>query len=290
VKRKEFVVELSSGVVPFLGDINDSGVLAEACKGVDNVFHLAAIASEYKATTEEIMRVNVDGTRNVLEACEENGVQHFVFPSTLDVYGHRRKELLSEESRLIPKDRYGLSKVLAEQVIQRYSATVPSTIFRIATIYGRSGFEPPFFKVFKIIEEQKAYLIGNGQNKLSLINLYDVLQAMVLAKSNTISNGKIYNLTDGISYTQEYLFDLAADLLKVPRPSRHISALIVNLVAKRRGLDSDELRFLTSNRMVNISKVENELGYRSMVRIEDGTKELVDEFLNQKRGVPETKP
>ncbi|HVA82659.1 MAG TPA: NAD(P)-dependent oxidoreductase [Candidatus Aquilonibacter sp.] len=285
VKRKEYILQLPPGVIPFLGDINDMNVLKDACRGVDNVYHLAAIVSEYQAGTEEIMRVNVEGTHNIMEACAFANVKHVIFLSSLDVYGHSRKELLTEDSKLEPRDRYGLSKVLAEKEVMKYKDIVPFTIFRVAQIYG-PGFEHYFFKFFKVIKEQKAYIIGDGKNELNLIHVEDALHAMILASSTEVSRYKIYNLTDGKAYSQIQLFHFAADILKVPRPSRHISRFIVGFVAKQRGIDSDELRFLTSNRHVDTTKIQKELGFSSRVSLEDGAGEFVKQFLDQ--GTKET--
>lgn len=280
VKSKEGVMDLPTGVIPFLGDINNLQVLTDACKGVNNVYHLAAIVSEYRVDTEEIMRVNVEGTHNIMEACAANSVDHVIFLSSLDVYGHHRHGLLNEESKLEPKDRYGLSKVLAEKEVMKYQGIVPYTIFRVGTIYG-PGFEHYFFKFFKAIKEGKAYIIGDGNNRLNLIHVEDALNAMLLATSNQISQYKIYNLTDGKSYTQQELFYLAADLMKIPRPTRHISKIIVRLVAKSKGIDSDELRFLMSSRHVDITKVQTELGFRARISLEDGAGAFVKQFLDQ---------
>jgi nucleoside-diphosphate-sugar epimerase len=281
VKRREQIVELSQGVIPYIGDITSPKELDDACNGVDNVFHLAGAVSEYKYTTEELMRTNVDGTRNVLDACEKYGVKHFIFASTIDVYGRKRSEVLTEDSERKPSDRYGYSKMLAEDVVGRYNNTVPSTILRIAVVYG-PGFESSFFKIFKALQDQKVYMIGNGQNHLAIIHIYDVLQAMLLARINEKSKNRIYNVSDGTSYTQEYLFDVAADELKVPRPTRHVNELIVKLVAKNRGLNTDELRFITSNRVIDISRIRNELGFSPMVNIKVGGGELVKAFLAKK--------
>ncbi|MGC8623430.1 MAG: NAD-dependent epimerase/dehydratase family protein [Candidatus Micrarchaeia archaeon] len=278
IKRKEMVVELPAGIIPFIGDLTDIHALKKAVEGTDTVFHLAAIVSEYKATTEEIIRVNVDGTRNIMDAAEESGGPHVIFASTVDVYGHKRKDLLTEESAIDPKDRYAYSKVLAEQVINRYKPVVPFTIFRMANIYG-PGFEAPFFKVFRLIKEGKARIIGKGDNKLNLVHIYDVLQAMLLAKENKVSRGKVYNLTDGQAHTQEFLFDFIADKLKVPRPSKHVSELLVRFLAKQYGIDSDELRFLMSSRLIDISKIRNELGYSPLIDIEKGGSSMIEDFL-----------
>lgn len=280
VKKKEFILQLPPGVIPFLGDITDMKVLNDACKGADNVYHLAAIVSEYRAGTEEIMRVNVEGTDNIMRACEANKVKHVIFLSSLDVYGHVRKERLTEESKLEPKDRYGLSKVLAEKAVLKYTDRVPFTIFRVGQIYG-PGFEYHFFKILKAIHDQKAYIIGDGRNKMNLIHTDDLLKALILATENEKSRYQIYNLTDGRTYNQEHLFNLAADYMHVPRPKRHISRIIVRLVAKQHGIDSDELRFLLSNRDIDTSKIQRELGFRADVSIEEGARAFVKEFLDQ---------
>ncbi|MGC8710640.1 MAG: NAD-dependent epimerase/dehydratase family protein [Candidatus Micrarchaeia archaeon] len=281
VKRKEQIVELSPGVIPYIGDITNQKELDDAVNGADNVFHLAGAVSEYRYTTEELMHINVDGTRNALDACEKYGIKHFIFSSTIDVYGRKRNELLTEDSERKPSDRYGYSKMLAEDVVERYKNTVPSTILRIATVYG-PGFESSFFKIFKALQDQKVYFIGNGKNHLSIIHIYDVLQALLLARMNDKSKNRIYNTSDGTSYTQEYLFDLAADELKAPRPTKHMSEFIVKLVAKSRGLDTDELRFITSDRVIDITRIKTELGFNPMVNIKVGGSELVKAFLAKK--------
>ena len=79
-----------------------------------------------KASTEELLRVNVEGTDRLLDPCIKNGVKHFIFTSTANVYGKRRKDDLTEESDTRPTDKYGYSKMLAEKVI--IESGVPYTI------------------------------------------------------------------------------------------------------------------------------------------------------------------
>jgi nucleoside-diphosphate-sugar epimerase len=277
-ENKDFMNRMPSGVVPYVGDINNKKILDEAMRGVDVVFHLAAIVSEYRANTKELMRVNVQGTACVLEACRLNGVGHLVFASTVDVYGSNRKDVLTEESKLKPTDKYGYSKMLAEKEIEKYSDKLDYTIFRMGALYGRE-FAASYFKVFKAMREGKAYIIGDGNNHLSLVHIDDVVNAFTLAEDKKSGSRNIYNLTDGVQYTQKQLFNLVADMLKVERPSRHISPLVVRLLARRRNLDSDELRFIMSNRVVDISKVKRTLKFKPSVEIKDGAMELVSEFL-----------
>ncbi|MDE1768279.1 MAG: NAD(P)-dependent oxidoreductase [Candidatus Micrarchaeota archaeon] len=279
--RKDFVNRIPGGVVPYIGDITNKKLLNDALHGVDVVFHLAAIVSEYKAHTEEIVRVNVEGTTNVLEACRQNGIGHVVFASTVDVYGNNRNDVLTEDSKLKPTDKYGYSKMLAEKEIEKYADRIDYTIFRMAAIYGNE-FSASYFKVFKAIKEGKAYVIGSGNNSLSLIHIDDVVRAYLLADQKHNNSRSIYNLSDGRKYTLQEMFNMVADIMKVERPSRHISPIIVRLMAKNRNIDSDELRFLMSNRVIDIGKIRNELGFKPSIDIKEGALELVREFQKSK--------
>ncbi|MEM3744360.1 MAG: NAD(P)-dependent oxidoreductase [Candidatus Micrarchaeaceae archaeon] len=277
VTSKNRILNLPRGSTPYVGTLNDTAVLDEACAGVDTIFHLAGNISSYKSPIKELINSNVTGVKNVIEAAERHGVKHFIFASSIDVYGSNRKDVLTENSKLRPTDPYGYSKMLAEDAIIGFK-TVPYTIFRIATIYG-PNFEGSFFKVFSAIKSGSARIVGNGKNRMPLIHIYDVMQAFMLADSKEASKYNIYNLSDGNIYTQEYLFNLAADLLNVPRPTKRISLkFLAKLLGKYKGLDSDELRFLLSNRTVDISKIKQELGFNPLVNIVDGAKEIIKKF------------
>ena len=271
-------VRLPPCTIPVVGNVEDAHVLDSACKGADVVYHLAAIVREEKRRIGELMRVNVYGTRNVIEACRKNGVKQLIFTSTSDIYGPRRSELLKETSQPMPRDKYGYSKMLAEQDIA--ASGVPYTTLRISTIYGPS-FRSSFFKLFRAIHEGKIVIIGSGQNHMALIHTDDVVRALLLAKDNRASINKTYNLSDGVPYTQEQLMDLASRLLGAPKPTRHVSELIVRVLARQRRLESDELRFMTSNRVLDVSKIRDELGFVPKVKMEAGMAEMVDMFIEE---------
>lgn len=271
---------MPSGVVPFVGDLNNTKLLKEACRGADVVVHLAAIVSEYKESTGKLMQVNVDGTANVLEAAALGKVEQFIYASTVDVYGKSRREILTEETEPKPTDKYGYSKMLAEQEVERYRGRLHYTIFRMAAIYG-PGFEASYFRILRAIKNGRAAVIGSGENRYAFVHVRDVVNAYLLAIGNQESYDKVFNITDGSSYTQKQIFEMAARQLGVNPPQRSVSHLVLGLVAKSRGIDNDELRFLTSSRMVEIKKAQKELGYKPSVKIESGVKELVEAFQRQ---------
>ncbi len=263
------------GASTFFADINDKASMESAFENVDMVVHLAAIVSQYRFGKATIYRVNVEGTRNVVELCKAHHITRIIFASTVEVYGQRRKEVLSESSALKPADAYGKSKAEAERIIA--ASGIPYTIFRMATIYG-PGFEASFFKVFDAVAKGKAYIIGKGNNVLALINIKDVVSTYMLAVQDSSAKSGIYNLSDGMYYTQSYLYGLAARLLGVNSAPKHIGKLLAFIIARTKGFDIDELRFITSNRKIDISKAKKELGFTPKVSITDGGAELVKMF------------
>jgi nucleoside-diphosphate-sugar epimerase len=278
IKTKGMITQLPAGTIPFVGNLSDTHVLEEACEGASVVFHLAAIAREARSRTGELMRSNVDGTRNLLDACKKSKVRHFIFTSTINVYGRKRSEVLKETSLLVPTDKYGYSKMLSEQDVA--ASGVPYTILRIATVYG-VGTKTSFFKIFRAIKEGNIMIIGDGQNHLSIIHSSDLTRAMLMVENDARSIDRIYNVSDGVAHTQESLIQLAAKLMGAPKPARHVNEFVVKMLARQRNLESDELRFLTSNRVVDISRIKADLGFEPKVTIEVGGAELVNLFVEK---------
>jgi len=261
-----------NGAQTFFAEINDRSTMYNAFNGIDTVIHLAAIVSQYKYGKKMIHRVNVDGTANIVELSKASKVKRLIFASTVDVYGVHRSDVLNEDSALKPVDAYSRSKAEAESII--VNSGIDYTIFRMSAIYG-IGFERSFFKVFDSIANGKAYIIGDGNNLISMINIRDVVDAYMLALQSSRAHSRLYNLSDGSTYTQNYLYELAAKLLSTQSKPKHISKLLAFIVAKAKGFDTDELRFITSNRNIDISRARSELGFAPKVRIEDGGAELV---------------
>lgn len=116
--------------VPFIqGDITNLGQLREACHGQDAIIHLAAVPAPGWVPPEQLIRVNVLGTFNVLEAAFREGVGKVVFASSAAAMGFtfQRREAnprrlpLDEEHPCEPQDEYGLSKLVGELTCKRYS-------------------------------------------------------------------------------------------------------------------------------------------------------------------------
>ena len=122
------------------GDIRDPNFCREITKGVDVVFHLAAlIAIPYSyVAPDSYVATNVTGTLNMLQAARDAGVKRFLHTSTSEVYGTARFVPISEEHPLQPQSPYSATKIGADAVAMSFYYTfgMPLTIVRPFNTYG----------------------------------------------------------------------------------------------------------------------------------------------------------
>jgi len=127
-----------------VGDISDPGLLADAV-GTDTagVFHLAAVLSGGSEVDFDLSaKVNVDGTRALLEACRAGGtVPRFVFTSSLAVFGGPMPARVPENQATQPESTYGAFKAIGELLVNEYSRKgfIDGRICRLPTISVRPG-------------------------------------------------------------------------------------------------------------------------------------------------------
>ncbi|MGI0100580.1 MAG: NAD-dependent epimerase/dehydratase family protein [Candidatus Micrarchaeaceae archaeon] len=290
--------ELPSGVSVFVVDIasnseKDRGAIFDACKGASIMFHLAAATRNYsyryaneRMDTKMMINTNVIGTENVLQAFADanpDAKLRFIYASSVAVYGNRRgDEVLTEDSEPMPRSAYSESKYMAEQVVKAFASArnrITYTILRIAVVYG-DGYDSSFMRVFKMIKERKLRYVGSGTNHITLISVDDVVRAMIKVMDAPKSGNKVYNLTDGVRYTQKMLFQNAAKLLGAPSPAKSIHPFLARIGARTRGMDQEEFNFLVSDRIISIEKIKREVGFRPAVDNDIAFKELADRFLS----------
>ena len=126
------------------GDIADRATVARLiAPGTDAVFHLAAIVSgEAEANTDLGYRVNLDGTRAVLDACRALGTApKLIFASSLAVYGGALPPEVGDDTALTPQSSYGTQKAIGELLVNDYSRKgfVDGRALRLPTVVVRPG-------------------------------------------------------------------------------------------------------------------------------------------------------
>ncbi len=283
--------ELPPDVQPYKVDIrlpteHDRNELLLACKGVDNLFHIAGTSYNHKNRYNEIIGINVIGTENVLDAYVKTNPGkciHFVLASSVTVYGYRRKgEKLAEDSEIRPASKYSESKVLAEQVARSF-ATVNKelicSVLRFGVLYG-GKYKSSFFKVFSILKAKKMVYIGKGDNYLTLTNVEDAASAMIQTTQDTQSN--IYNVVEKPVMVKQ-LFEYAARELNVESPKTRIPYVLGRMTRRIVNINIDEFEFVTSDRIVSSTKIEKGLGFRLSHNILKDGKAMIKEFLEKEK-------
>jgi nucleoside-diphosphate-sugar epimerase len=126
------------------GDIADRETVREViAPGTNSVFHLAAVVSgEAEADTDLGYRVNLDGTRAVLDACRTLGTcPRVIFASSLAVYGGTLPPAMGDDTPLTPQTSYGTQKAIGELLVNDYSRKgfVDGCALRLPTVVVRPG-------------------------------------------------------------------------------------------------------------------------------------------------------
>jgi nucleoside-diphosphate-sugar epimerase len=161
------------------GDIRDKQKVKEAVAGQDIIVHTAAALPLYKP--EDIYSTDIDGTKNLLEAAEENKIKRFIHISSTAVYGIPDHHPLLENDKLDGVGPYGKAKILAEEECLKYrkkGMCVP--ILRPKSFIGpeRLGV---FDLLFDWAQDAKGFpMIGNGKNRYQLLDVEDLCEAIYL--------------------------------------------------------------------------------------------------------------
>jgi nucleoside-diphosphate-sugar epimerase len=194
-----------------VGDLTSPRSLAQAADGCRHVVHCAALVSDW-ATREEIERVNVDGTRNLLAAAAS--AERFVHFSSTDVYGHPGGPAIDETYAPAGfRNWYAATKLAAEAEIVRAPHAV---ILRPATVYGPRS-EAVIGEIARAIRGRHMVLIGQGRAVAGLTYVENLVDAAVLALTHDAAPRQAFNVSDGLAVTWRKLVDDLADGLGCPR-------------------------------------------------------------------------
>lgn len=196
-----------------VGGVGDKEKIKQAIEGCEVVFHLAAAQHEANVPDKHFWDVNVEGTRNLLDASIEAGIKCFVHGSTIGVYGVEMQGELDETSALKPDNIYGVTKKAGEELVMSYADRLPVTSIRISETYGPG--DRRLLKLFKGIKQRKFFVIGNGENRHQLIYVDDLIDGMFLAAEKEQALGEIFVLAGSEILTTNDMLHTIADTLDV---------------------------------------------------------------------------
>lgn len=232
------------GVTAFQGDLADAALLQAACAGVDTVFHAAAVITllgvARQAVRERVFRINVDGTRQVIHACQASGVGRLVYTSSANVVIDRE---LVEVDESVPYasawvDLYGESKAEAERLVRAANSPALRTVaLRPGGIWGPGGggFMIDAF-LRQLAERRFVATIGDGAAVVDNTHVYSLVRAELLAAralrhTPERVGGQAYFITDDERINGIAWFRPLVEALGEPWPSRALPGRAMYLLA-----------------------------------------------------------
>ena len=210
----------SKGAKVWLVPVTERQKIFELLSGIDVIYHLAAAQHEANVPDQHFRDVNVEGTRNVIEAAVQSGVKRFVHGSTIGVYGSVFSGEINEASALRPDNIYGATKLEGEKLVLSYQDKLPVVIIRISETYGPG--DRRLLKLFRAIKKKAFFMIGNGKNLHHLVFVDDLTDGMLLAAASDTAVGKIFVLAGAEPVTGNEMAETIARQLGTRIPGIHL--------------------------------------------------------------------
>jgi nucleoside-diphosphate-sugar epimerase len=195
-----------------LGDLTRADSLAPAVQGCRSVIHCGALVSDW-ATTQEIVEINVGGTRNLLAASVAASVKRFVHLSSTDVYGFPDGAAIDESYAATHfRNWYAQTKLEAEQEVRRIAQAhaLDAVVLRPATVYG-PGSKDVVGEIARAIARRHMVLIDGGRALAGLCFIDNLIDAAILSLRHDAAPGHAFNVSDGLAVTWRNFADDLAD-------------------------------------------------------------------------------
>jgi len=252
------------------GDVRDKRVVKEAVMDVEAVFHLAAITSvPYSVKHPDVAhQVNIDGTRNLLEACVLEGVERFIYISSCAVYGEPEYLPIDEKHPARPISPYAESKLEAEHLCWEFQETygLKTTVFRLFNVYGQRMRNDQYGGVIaRFIERLRLgkppIIYGDGEQTRDFVNVKDVVNAMILALNKEEAFGGTFNVATGVPTSINRLAQLVIELFGAD-----------GVKPQRRKARIGDVRYSYAD----IQEAKTRLGFEPKISLKEGLLSLVN--------------
>jgi dihydroflavonol-4-reductase len=264
-----------------VADLTDAAAVAAAAQGCEVVYHIAATYREAGQGDAAYTRVNVDGTRHVLEGALLAGSRRVVHCSTGGVHGHIEHPPANETAPYAPGDVYQRTKLEAEELARSFASRhrLEVVIARPIGIYGPGDLR--FLKMFRGIARGRFPMLGSGEVFYHLTYVDDLVRGFALCGQVPAAAGRTYILAGPEYTTLNELVGLIAAELGVQPPRLHlpvwpvwIAGALCELVCVPFGINPPLFRrrvdFYRKSRAFDTTRAREELGYNPTVDLRTG--------------------
>jgi nucleoside-diphosphate-sugar epimerase len=282
----------SLGIRQVEGDLADPESIKGTLEDIDIVFHIAALYRQEGVSKAMFTRVNVEGTRALLDESIAAGVKRFVHCSTVGVQGEIANPPATEEAPYNPGDHYQVSKLEGEKLALDYfrEGKIDGVVVRPVGIYGPG--DTRFLKLFRHIYKGNFKMIGKGKALYHLTFVEDLVGGIILAGETKAASGRVYTiggneylpLTDLVNLLAR-IMDKPVSRVRIPLWPVYIAAFLCEMVCRPLGIEPPiyrrRLDFFTKDRAFDISKAKTELNYSPRVPLEEGLKRTAKWYKEQ---------
>ncbi len=266
-------------------DITDPDTLKEAVEGCDYIIHLAGLVKADKAA--QYFAVNQGGTINLLNAVKNYNLKlkRFVLISSLAAFGPSSDRPRREDDPAEPLTTYGQSKLAGEESARPFMDVIPITVLRPPGVYGPGDTE--IFTLFDIVNKGFKPYMGGGHNRIQMIYVDDLANAIKLAIESPNAAGRAYQIAEGKAYSMRDMLNCIGDLLGKKGIGISIPVFLLNSIALFSELyfkmirhtphfSREKVRELTADWELNVTRAKNDLGFEAEVDFKTGALNTIE--------------
>jgi UDP-glucose 4-epimerase len=252
------------------GDLVDSDTVHRAVRGIELVFHQAALASVPRSVADPMAThaACVNGTLNLLQASREWGVRRMIYAASSSAYGASTKLPKSESDPTLPLSPYAAAKLSAEHYCAAFSEVygLETVRLRYFNVYGpRQSPNSPYAAVIPLFIQsmlggRSPHVNGDGKQSRDFTFVEDVIQANLLAAETPGVSGRVYNVACGERTSLLELIDKINGMLGT------------NILPSYRDPRPGDVR----HSQADITRARTDLGFRPRVHIDDGLQRCVN--------------
>jgi len=262
-------------------DLAKDEITKEIMDDIDVVYHVGAAFRTEGVPESYYWDVNVKGTKKLLIAAKDAGVNKFIHCSTVGVQGDIKNPPAKETHPNNPGDYYQKSKLEGEELALEFFKTndLKGTVVRPVGIYGPG--DTRFLKLFKFINNGKFRMIGDGNVLYHLTFVEDLVEGFVLAGEKDEANNEVFTIGGNTYLTLSELVTKIAKVLNKQIPKKSIpvwpvwiAGAICELICKPFGISPPIYRrridFFIKDRAFDITKANIMLDYNPIIDLDEG--------------------
>lgn len=254
---------------------------SDGLRGTQAIVHLAGIATAESVSRDEIFKVNVEATRDLAQQAAVQGVQRFIYLSSIKVLGEESGERAFRHGDLPrPEDDYARSRLAAEQALQQIAATTDMelVIIRPGMIYG-PGSDGNLLRLTRLFQRRTPLPFASVKNHRSMHSISNLCDLILLCINQPEAAGRILLAADQEDMSTPQLVRTIAETLNqnailFPCPQSFLLGL--GRLLGRKG----EVRRLVNNLQIDISHTRQVLNWAPRVSLSSGIRETVTWFVD----------